>query len=159
MWDDIWKCNQGLVVNDTKKIKHEVVESLRVRLSHFKEQPRSDIIRTISNLSREEAQRGGRKVLYVFSDLIENSDHISGKTFFTTDTRRLIQYLKKYGLLASLEGVDVRVFGVGRDGTPARAPLTVPAVQKIMDFWNAYFQASKAQSIEISPNIIDHGPR
>lgn len=158
MWDDIWKCNQGLVVNDTKKIKQEVIRSLSVRLSNFKEQPRSDIIRTLSNLSREEAQRGGRRVLYVFSDLIENSDYISGKTFFTTETRRLILYLKKYGLLSSLDGVEVHVFGVGRDGTSARAPLTVPALRKIMDFWNAYFQASKARSIEISPNIIDRGP-
>lgn len=158
MWDDIWKCNQGLIVNDTKRIKNEIVQSLGARLANFKEQPRSDIIRTISSLSREEAQRGGRKVLYVFSDLIENSDHMSGRTFFTTDTRRLIQYVKKYSLLASLDGVDVHVFGVGRDGTPARAPLNVAELQKIMDFWGAYFRASKARSVEISPNIIARGP-
>ncbi|MEO8421042.1 MAG: hypothetical protein ABI457_07605 [Hyphomicrobium sp.] len=158
IWDDIFKCNQGIVANDTKKIKHEVAQALRDRLMRFKEQPRSDIIRTLSNLSREEVQRGGRRVMYVFSDMIENSDHMSGRTFFTTPTPQLIRYLRKYGLLASLKGAEVHVFGVGRDGTPSRAPLNVAALQKIMEFWKTYFQASNAQSIEISPNIIDHGP-
>ncbi|HUJ37793.1 MAG TPA: hypothetical protein VLW88_08955 [Hyphomicrobium sp.] len=156
IWDDFWKCNQGLIVNDTKKVKQEVVQSLKARLANFQEQPRSDIIRTLSTLSREEMQRGRRRVLYVISDLIENSDYIPGKVFFTLDTRKLMQNVKKYGLLSSLADVDVHVFGVGRDGTPARAPLTVPALKKIMDFWNAYFKASQARSIEISPDIVAH---
>ena len=42
IWDDFWKCNQGLIVNDTKKVKQEVVQSLKARLANFQEQPRSD---------------------------------------------------------------------------------------------------------------------
>lgn len=156
IWDDIWKCNQGMIVSDTKRIKQEIAQSLRARLANFEEQPRSDIIRTLSMLSREEMQHGHRRVLYVISDLIENSDYIPGKVFFTLDSRKLMQVVRKYGLLPSLAGVEVHVFGVGRDGTAARAPLTVAALQKVTDFWNAYFKASKAQSFEISSDIVAH---
>ena len=156
IWDNIWKCNQGMIVSDTKRVKQEVVQALRTRLTNFREQPRSDIIRTISTISREEMQRGGRRVLYVISDLIENSDYIPGRVFFTLDSRKLMQIVRKYELLPSLDGVEVHVLGVGRDGTAARAPLTVAALQKITDFWNAYFKASKAQSFEISSDIVAH---
>ena len=148
------QCNQGIVANDTKKISTRSRRRLRDRLMRSRTSSRSDIIRALSNSSREEVQRGGRRVMYVFSDMIENSDHMSGRIFFTTPTPQLIRYLRKYGLLASLKGAEVHVFGVGRDGTPSRAPLNVAALQKIMEFWKAYFQASNAQSIEISPNII-----
>jgi hypothetical protein len=157
-WDKMFNCNEGIILNDTKQVKHLLLQSLRARLAQFEEQPRSDIIRTIVSSSREEGQRDHAQILYVFSDLIENSDYISGRSFFTTDTKKLLQYLKRYDLIASLDGIDVRVFGFGRDGTPARAPLTVPARKKALDFWTAFFRESKAKSIEINQNIADHEP-
>ena len=156
VWDGFWQCNQGIIINDTKKVRQEVIQSLRARLANFQEQRHSDLIRTLSTLSREEMQHGRRRILYVISDLIENSDYIPGKVFFTLETRKLMQIVKKYNLFSSLAGVDVHVFGVGRDGTPARAPLTVSALQKVMEFWNAYFNVSKARSIEISPDVVVH---
>ncbi len=146
-WDKMFNCNEGIILNDTKQVKHLLLQSLSARLAQFEEQPRSDIIRTIVSISREEGQRDHAQILYVFSDLIENSDYISGRSFFTTDTKKLLQYLKRYDLIAPLDGIDVRVFGFGRDGTPARAPLTVPARKKALDFWTAFFRESKAKSV------------
>lgn len=158
-WEAIFKCNEGMVLNDTRHVRNELAQALRSRLANFTAQPRSDIIRTLVAISREELRSGGRKTLYVFSDMIENSDHISGRVFFTTETQRLLRYLVKNNLLSKLDGTDVRVFGVGRDGTAERAPLNVAAANKIRDFWQAYFRASKAQSVEISQNYVEFSGR
>ena len=100
VWDGSWQCNQGIIINDTKKVRQEVIQSLRVRLANFQEQRYSDLIRTLSTLSREEMQHGRRRILYVISDLIENSDYIPGKVFFTLETRKLMQIVKKYNLFS-----------------------------------------------------------
>lgn len=154
--DRLLRCNQGIIVNETKKVKRETVEALRAGLANVKQRPHSDIVQTLAFLSREEVQHGGNRILYVFSDMIENSTHLPGRVFFSADNKRLINQLKRSNLIASLQDVDVRVFGVGRDGTTKRGPLPVGSLQKLLEFWNLYFKAALARSIEISPNMIEH---
>jgi hypothetical protein len=89
-WERMFSCNEGIILNDTKQVKQLLLQSLKTRLAQFDEQPHSDIIRTIVSISREEGRRDCRQVLYVFSDLIENSDYIPGRAFFTTDTKKLL---------------------------------------------------------------------
>lgn len=158
MLEELFKCSEGQIVNDTRKAKREIIQSLRQRLQKITEEPRSDIVRTLAQVSREEAAMGSRKVLYLFSDLIENSESVTVRLFFETENRRLISYFRKYNLIARLEGVDVRAFGVGRTSSSDRTPLPVARYQKLLDFWNLYFTAAKAQSIEISQNIVERGP-
>ena len=105
-----WSCNEGQIVSDTKKMKGEIVRSLRAKLANFEEQPRSDIIRTISSLSREEMPLGRSSVLYIFSDLIENSDHMATRTLLSVSPKALINNLKKNELVASLDGAEVHAF-------------------------------------------------
>ena len=154
--DSLWRCNQGIIVSETRKAKQEIVEALRVRLASVKPRPRSDIARTLAAVSREDAQHGGQTLLYVFSDMIENSDHVPGRDFLTLDNKRLIAHMKKFNLVASLPGADVRVFGVGRDGTEKRGPLPVGSLQKLLEFWRIYFTAGGAKSVEISQNMVVH---
>jgi hypothetical protein len=154
---DRWlNCSDGLIVSDSRRVKQEIVQSLRRRLENFTELARSDIIRTIAQVSREEAKRDRRQILYVLSDLIENSEKITARIFFETDNDRLMRYLRKYDLIASLEGVEVRAFGVGRGSTQDRLPLAVNQHKKLLDFWHLYFREAKAGSVEISQNMIEH---
>ncbi len=123
-------------------------------MADFTGQPYSDIIHTIANLSREEISPGRQSVLYVFSDLLENSDHASPNKLNTLSVKALIDVVKRKALIASLVGVEVHVFGVGRDDSPKRAPLTTDRYRKLLEFWNAYFKASGAHPIEILPNLV-----
>jgi len=158
MLDELLNCSQGQIVRDTRRVKQDIIRALRRRLENLTEQPRSDIIRTLAQISREEASRGRRKILYLFSDLIENSEEVTARLFFVTDNSRLIRYFKKYNLIPQLKGVEVRAFGVGRGSTHERSPLPVAQYQKLLDFWNLYFAEAKAASVEISQNMIEHGP-
>ena len=156
IWGKMTRCNQGLIVADTRQIKRELVQALRGKLSDFKATKRSDIVRSISTITAEEMQRGDRRILYVFSDLIENSDYISGSWFFAADPKALVKYVRKFNLLAQLRGAEVHAFGIGRDGTPQRGPLGVGSLQKLLSFWNAYFKESGAASVEITPGLVTH---
>jgi hypothetical protein len=153
-WGKFWSCNEGQIVSDTRKMKGEIVRSLREKLANFEEQPRSDIIRTISSLSREEMPLGRSSVLYIFSDLIENSDHMATRTLLSVSPKALINNLKKNELVASLDGAEVHAFGIGRDSSPKRNPLPPAVFQRLTMFWNSYFKASKSTSVEMSPNLI-----
>jgi hypothetical protein len=156
--EKLFSCSDGQIVADTKAVKRDIIRSLRERLEHLAEEPRSDIVRTLAQVSREELLGGDRKVLYLFSDLIENSEHVTMRLFFDTDNRRLIGYFKRYNLIAALKGVDVRAFGVGRSSAGSRSPLSVARYQKLVDFWNLYFTSAQAASVEISQNIVERGP-
>jgi hypothetical protein len=154
IWGSLLYCAEGMIQADDQKMKAEITHALRSRLANFIEQPRSDIIHTLVNASREEIQPGRNTELYIFSDLIENSDHMSTHTMLSIGPNVLLSRLKKFGLIAALEGVEVRVFGAGRDSSPARNLLPVPTLQKVLLFWTAYFKASGSSFTEISPNLI-----
>lgn len=152
--DEWFNCNQGLIVNETKKAKRDIVEALRSHLSTVTPRGRSDIARTLANIAREDARGGGQNILYVFSDMIENSDHVPGRLFFSVDNKRLLAHMKKFDLVASLKGAEVHVFGFGRDGTEARQPLQVGTQQKLSAFWRMYFTSAGANLVEMGQNIV-----
>jgi hypothetical protein len=153
-WGRLFNCNEGKTVGDIKKLKREIIESLRTELANFSEQPRSDIIRTLAYVSREEMPLGRYTQLYIFSDLIENSDHMPSRSLFSVNPKLLLSNLKRSDVISTLDGVEVHAFGVRRDGTSKRAPLPVGSLQRLLEFWTAYFKASKARSIEILPNLV-----
>ena len=154
MLDKWFNCNEGLIVSETKKAKRDIVEALRAHLATATPQSRSDIARTLASVAREDARPGGQNLLYFFSDMIENSDYVPGRLFFSTDNKRLIAHMKKYGLVASLKGADVHVFGFGRDGTEARNPLQIGTQQKLLEFWRVYFKAAGANLVEMGQNVV-----
>ena len=154
MLDKWFNCNEGLIVSETKKAKRDIVEALRAHLAAASPRARSDIARTLASIAREDARAGGENILYIFSDMIENSDHVPGRLFFSTENKRLIAHMKKYGLVASLKGADVHVFGFGRDGTEARNPLHIGTQQKLLEFWRVYFKAAGANLVEMGQNVV-----
>ncbi len=152
--DEWFRCNQGLIVNETKKAKRDIVDGLRMHLSSVTPRDRSDIARSLANIAREDARLGSPNLVYIFSDMIENSDHVPGRLFFSVENKRLITHMRKNGLVASLKGAEVHVFGFGRDGTEARKPLLIGTQQKLLDFWRLYFTAAGANLVEMGQNIV-----
>lgn len=152
-WSQMLKCSEGTIRDDTRRLKNEITAALRERLANVTELPRSDIVRTISSVGREEMARRGRAVLYVYSDLLENSDLISMRQLFSAPNANIVRHVRKLDLIPDLTGAEVRCFGVARDATLARRPLAASQLQKLREFWKAYFAEAKVRSIEIEQNI------
>jgi hypothetical protein len=127
---------------------------MRNKLSAFQELPFSDIVRTIASVVQEERREVGELNLYIYSDLIENSDYFPSKYLFSYSLQRLIYGLHHYKLVPNLKGAKVQVAGFGRAGTPDRRPLKVDEANKLREFWNGFFKEAGAVSISIGQNPI-----
>ena len=149
----LFLCNDGQIRTDRESVYEDIVGALRQRLSKFEEKRHSDIVRTVLLAAKEDAVNGHKLSLYIYSDLIENSDYLSGRKLFSTSVPQLIAMLQKDKLIPSLKDADVHVAGVGRVATKDRRPLTVAEQRKVTDFWSAYFKLSGAESIDIGQNI------
>ena len=84
----LFLCNDGAIRTDRENVYEDIVGSLRQRLSKFEERRHSDIVRTVLLAAKEEAVNGRKLSLYIYSDLIENSEYISGRRFFSTPVPR-----------------------------------------------------------------------
>jgi hypothetical protein len=104
--------------------------------------------------AKEDGVEGRPLSLYIYSDLIENSDYLPGRKFFSTPVDRLIGQLRKDKLIAPLKNANVQAAGVGRGGTKDRRPLGVAEQQKVTEFWTAYFKESGANSVEVGQSIF-----
>jgi len=149
----LFLCNDGQIRTDRESVYEDIVGALRQRLSKFEEKRHSDIVRTVLLAAKEDAVNGHKLSLYIYSDLIENSDYLSGRKLFSTSVPQLIAMLQKDKLIPSLKDADVHVAGVGRGATKDRRPLTVAEQRKVTDFWSAYFKLSGAESIDVGQNI------
>src|SRR6266403_5464399 len=145
----LFLCNDGAIRTDRESVYEDIVGSLRQRLSKFEERRHSDILRTVLLAAKEDAVNGHKLSLYIYSDLIENSEYLPGRKFFSTPVPQLVTMLQKDKLIPPLKDAEVHIAGVGRGGTKDRRPLTVAEQRKVTEFWNAYFKLSGANSIDI----------
>ena len=79
-------CTEGVVINDKRHLKQAVVQQLNDLLTNFVELPNSEIVRTLGLSAPSELRPGRTNRFYIFTDLIENSQYLSGKEFFTAKT-------------------------------------------------------------------------
>jgi hypothetical protein len=135
-------CTEGMMINAKKHLRDELVRQLRSLLENFVELPNSEIVRTIARTSSIELRPDRRNRFYLFTDLIENSVYLPGKQFFSEKNDVLLKRIAADGLVPNLGAVEVRVFGVGRGGTPERRVLEQQLLEKLLAFWEAYFAAA-----------------
>jgi hypothetical protein len=140
------QCTEGVVINDTKALRHSVAEALRRRLANAIELPHSDIIRTIAMKSPEEFIEGRDNEIFIFSDMIENSEYLPGASFFSSANDKIVEQLSKDRLIPNLMGAEVTVVGVGRGGSEARVALAPERLNKLQDFWRLFFAATGASA-------------
>lgn len=149
-------CTEGMMINDRKKLKSQIVQALQHLLANFVELPNSEILRTLAMSTGEEFGQGRLNRIYMFTDLIENSTYLPGRDFFGTDSPVLIDRLRRDHLIPDWSGSRVSVFGVGRSGKPGRPPLDQAVFEQLTGFWNSYFAATGARvSIRQSLSTAD----
>ncbi len=78
IWGSLLYCAEGMIQADDQKMKAEITHALRSRLANFIEQPRSDIIHTLVNASREEIQaRPQYGALYILGSDRKFRSHVN----------------------------------------------------------------------------------
>jgi hypothetical protein len=146
-------CTEGVVIDEKRRIQHNIVEQITTIAASSSELKTSEIIRTISMSAGEEYRSGQKNVFYIFSDMIENSAYMPSAKFLSTDNNKLMSSLAKDQLVPNLQDATVKVFGIGRGGSAAtRNPLEQGKIEKILDFWETYFSVAGA-SVTLQPNL------
>lgn len=146
-------CSRGTIELDRRRMRSAANSAMRNRLQNFQARQNSDIVRTLAHIGRDVALSGRPNRIFIFSDLIENSDHLRGAQFFTEPNVQLIERLRRSGLIPAFDQSIVSVFGVGRSGLPGHPPLPVVRLEKLRDFWTRYFQAANAGSCTITEGL------
>jgi hypothetical protein len=145
-------CTEGMLIKERRAFKLSLARTLLGAISESKELDHSEILRTIARASEEEFKEGSENLIYVFSDMIENSKYMPGKTFFSETNRELILRLADDKLIPNLRDATVRVFGFGRTGVAGRSTLTQALLDKMTDFWKLFFTASGA-TVSLQQNL------
>lgn len=140
-------CTEGVAISDKNRLRDQVVQQVRSLLDAYSDLPYSEIVRTISMSSTAEIRPAQPNKLFLFTDLIENSQYLPGKEFWNTGNDKLLPKLTTDGLIPDLKGAQVRVFGVGRSGKPGRPALEQDLMKKLTEFWTAYFMAAGASLV------------
>lgn len=147
-------CSHALARHERRGFLLRATDALKARLHQFRGGQRSDIIRTLVSVAQEDGRRtDGPQILYIFSDLIENSDHLPGSVLFRRSNKTLIGGLARLDLIPNFNGTTVKVFGVGRAGTEGYPPLSVEKLAKLRSFWGAYFSAANVKALEITEGL------
>ena len=144
-------CRPVLARADYRGFTAELARDLADLLRTPEETPYSDLFRTVAETTRAVGSGGGPPLaaLVMFSDLIENSQFLPQRDFLREPPAETLRRLEAADIRASLRGATVRVFGVGRDDTPARAPLPPATRNRLAQSWEGFFRAGGATAVEI----------
>jgi len=65
----------------------------------------------------------------------------------------LLDKLDQLGLIRPMPGIEVEVFGFGRDHSAQRDGLKAELKRNIEQFWKAYFKRAKAERFHLGRNL------
>lgn len=148
-------CTEGLLRLETRHLHRQMSDTLRARLEATADLPYSDILRTLK--ATVAARTPGRHLkLYVFSDMIENSEYVSGRDFWSTSPAKLNAKLVADGLVPDFSNTSIYAFGIGRGGSGERKALPQPRMQALSQFWTAYFSQAGAIRADLSEALAIH---
>lgn len=146
-------CTEGMLAEKRKQLAAELHRVLAAILASSSELPHSDILRTIFYNVRERGDDDAGLTLFVFSDMLENSDLFPTRAFFALSPAELVRRAKTDNLMPKMPGATVRVFGVGRSHATDRPDLPPREMSKLVELWQAYFAAAGAAKVDLLPHL------
>lgn len=143
-------CRPVVARSDALGFTRELAQTLAGLLRKPEETRFSDLFRTVADAVRPYAAGPQQlRSLFLFSDLIENSSLLPERDLKRLPPAAIMQRLRTGGVIATLGGAAVRVFGFGRDDSPGRPPLPQAERQRIEQAWKLWLEASGAGTVEI----------
>ncbi len=146
------QCRESRAKVDERKYLREVLTSVKPMISTQEKYPNSEIIETVAFMMQEyEKNKPAR--LIIFSDLIEHSRLAKFGYLKESNIQTLLDRLDSLNLIKPMQGVDVEVFGFGRDHSAQRKGLKAELKRNIELFWQAYFNRAQARSFHLGRNL------
>jgi hypothetical protein len=148
-------CTAGVVRLKSREQRQTISAILRDKLSKSTDLPYSEIVRTLAYSLRPITRQSTSSPvhLYIFSDLIENSEFLGGRVFLSQKPEKTIQLLATNDLIPQLSKAKVRAFGIGRSGDTGRRTLPEPMLVHIKRFWDLYFRTTGATDVVIDESF------
>lgn len=152
-------CKSVVARADITDFKVELARSIRALLDNPQSYPHSDIARTIATVSETYSSRGrsdgGKplKLVFLFSDLLENSEFLSWQKIAQLGARQASARLTNEGIQPRLSGANVAAFGIGRFHDKGRRPLAPSEEQLLKAFWNQYLETGDPSEVYIGTRL------
>jgi hypothetical protein len=151
-WEKLFSsCTEGALNERRVLLANQLRNLVTTLLAGSAELQRSDIVRTINYSMIEHAVSNPK--LFIFSDMVENSELISATEFFQSKLEKLSSRVRAAALIPATKGGVVKIFGVGRNQVRERGDLGTADMQKLEEFWRWYFRAAGAVEVQISPRF------
>lgn len=136
-------CKPTVAKADNREFRKRLAQVLVGMLREKQAYAHSEILRTIDNVTRTYRPQGLSRLI-VFSDLLEHSEVLSFAALSEQPPARNLRSVAGQQLLPPLAGVEVEMFGFGRNHTPDRKALPRPMENRIREFWTLYLRDSGA---------------
>ena len=146
------QCRASRAKVDERIYVRDVLSSVKPMILTQEKYPNSEIIETIAFMMQEyEHYKPAR--LIIFSDMIEHSRLAKFGHLKEKNIQPLLDKLDRLGLIKPMQGVDVEVFGFGRDHSAQRQGLKAEQKRNIEQFWQAYFTRAQATRFHLGRNL------
>ncbi|MCK5359853.1 MAG: hypothetical protein KAJ95_04460 [Gammaproteobacteria bacterium] len=146
------QCRASVAKSDERKFMRNILTSIKPMISKQEDYPNSEIIETISFMAQE-YERHQPARLIIFSDMIEHSRLARFGQLKESRIPALLDKLDDLGLIRSMQGVEVDVFGFGRDHSTKRQGLKPEKKRNIERFWQAYFKRADVATFHLGRNL------
>lgn len=133
------QCSAMQAKADERLFMQQLVRALEPVTRQAEEAPTSDIVRTIAQWTHNPPGGRSYSTVYIFSDMLENSQVLPWRTFKSQPPEDSIAAVEQYQLVPDLPGAEVRIVGYGRSHDPGRPPLDPDTDLRIRTFWTDYF--------------------
>jgi len=133
------QCSAMQAKADERVFMQQLVRALEPVTRGSEEAATSDIVRTIAQWTHNPPGGRSYSTVYIFSDMLENSQVLPWRTFKTQPPETSLATAEQYQLVPDLPGAEVRIVGFGRSHDPGRPPLDPDVDLRVRTFWTEYF--------------------
>lgn len=146
------QCRASVAKVDERKYLQDMLTSIKPMIATSEKYDNSEIIETIAFMMQEyEDQKPAQ--LIIFSDMIEHSRLAKFGHLKERDIHSLLDKLEGLSLIKPMQGVEVEVFGFGRDHSSKRQGLRPEQKRNIERFWQDYFKRARAADLHLGRNL------
>lgn len=146
------QCRASRAKVEERKYMRDMLTSVKPMILTQEKYPNSEIIETVAFMMQEYEQHKPARLI-IFSDMIEHSRLARFGHLKEKNIQPLLDKLDRLGLIRPMPGIEVEVFGFGRDHSAQRDGLKAELKRNIEQFWQAYFKRAKAERFHLGRNL------
>jgi len=146
------QCRASRAKVDERKYMRDMLTSVKPMIATSEKYDNSEIIETIAFMMQEyEDYKPAQLIIY--SDMIEHSRLAKFGHLGVKNIHPLLDKLDGLGLIKPMQGVEVEVFGFGRDHSAQRQGLRAEQKRNIELFWQDYFKRARAADLHLGREL------